>query len=150
VRLPVPTGLKLTAREQPQLFEMLAQIGRAVRGPRLHAVLLTEEFNASVVSVPRLGLFGWPRHYLLIGFPLVHVLSPTQFRATIAHELAHLARAHGRFSNWIYRINSTWFRLRLLITGKRQWAFLLFNRFFRWYVGYFNSYSLKLLHSHEF
>src|SRR5690349_1292965 len=33
VRLPAPEGLKLSAREQPRLFEMLDEIRRAVRGP---------------------------------------------------------------------------------------------------------------------
>lgn len=150
VRLPSPEGLRLTKREQPRLFEMIDQIRRAVRGPRLHAVLLTEEFNASVVSIPRLGLFGWHRHYLLIGFPLIHALPDDEFRATIAHEMGHLAGAHGRFSNWIYRINATWFRLMCALTGRREWASLLFNRFFRWYVSYFASYSTTLLRNHEF
>ena len=150
VRLQSPQGLKLTEREQPQLFEMIDQIRRTVRGPRLHAVLLTEEFNASVVSVPRLGLFGWPRHYLLIGLPLIHVMSPSEFRAAIAHEMGHLAGAHGRFSSWIYRINSTWFRLMAELTGRKKWAHLLFNRFFQWYLPYFGSYSATLLCNHEF
>lgn len=150
VRLPSPEGVQLAKHAQPLLFEMLDQIRRAVRGPRLHAVLLTEEFNASIASVPRLGLFGWPRHYLVIGLPLIYVMPVDEFRAAIAHEMGHLAGAHGRFSNWIYRINSTWFRLMLQLTGKREWASILFNRFFRWYVDYFGSYSLTLLRSHEF
>jgi Zn-dependent protease with chaperone function len=150
MRLAPPQGLRLAQREQPRLFEMIDQIRRVVRGPRLRAVILTEEFNASVVSVPRLGLFGWPRHYLLIGLPLMHALSPSEFRAAIAHEMGHLAAAHGRFSSWIYRINSTWFRLMCELTGRRQWASIFFNRFFRWYVPYFGSYSATLLHSHEF
>lgn len=150
VRLQPPEGLKLSELEQPQLFEMLHQIRRAVGGPRVHAVLLTEELHASAVSIPRLGLLGWPRHYLLIGLPLMHVLSPAEFRATIAHELGHLAGAHGRFSSWIYRINSTWYRLMCELTGRREWASKLFNRFFAWYVPYLRSYSVTLLRTHEF
>jgi Zn-dependent protease with chaperone function len=150
VRLPSPEGLKLSEREQPRLFEMIDEIKRAVRGPRLHAVLLTEESNASVVSVPRLGLFGWPRHYLLIGVPLIQAMSPSEFRAGIAHEMGHLAGAHGRFSSWICRIYSTWFRLMGQLTGRRQWATILFNRFFQWYVPYLGSYSATLLRNHEF
>ena len=150
VRVPSPEGLKLSEQEQPRLFEMLDQNRRTVRGPKVHAVLLTEEFNASVVSVPRLGLFGFPRHYLLIGLPLIQAMSPPEFRASIAHEIGHLAGAHGRFSSWIYRIYWTWFRLMGQLTGRRQWATVLFNRFFQWYVPYFGSYSATLLRSHEF
>ena len=150
VRVPSPQGLKLSERKQPRLFEMIDQIRRAVRGPKIHAVLLTEEFNASVVSVARLGLFGWPRHYLLIGLPLIQALAPSEFRASIAHEMGHLAGAHGRFSSWIYRIYWTWYRLMGQLTGRRQWATVLFNRFFQWYVPYFGSYSATLLRNHEF
>lgn len=150
VRLQSPEGLKLSEREHPRLFEMIDQIRRAVRGPRVYAVLLTEEFNVSVVSVPRLGLFGWPRHYLLIGLPLIQALSPSEFRASIAHEIGHLAGAHGRFSSWIYRIYWTWYGLMGQLTGRRQWATVLFNRFFQWYVPYFGSYSATLLRIHEF
>ncbi len=150
VRLRPPQGLKLAEHEHPSLFEMIDQIRRTVRGPKVYAVVLTEEFNASVVSVPRLGLFGWPRHYLLIGLPLMLALSPPEFRAAIAHKMGHLAGAHGRFSSWIYRINATWFRLMCELTGRRKWALILFNRFFRWYVPYLASYSATLLRSHEF
>jgi Zn-dependent protease with chaperone function len=150
VRLPAPEGLKLAREEQPRLFEMIDEIRRVVRGPKVRAVFLTEEINASVVSVPRLGLFGWPRHYLLIGLPLMYMLSPAEFRATIAHEMGHLAGAHGSFSRWIYRVNSTWFELMCNLTGRKEWASILFNRFFRWYVPYFGTYSATLLRNHEF
>ena len=38
----------------------------------------------------------------------------------------------------------------LELMRKREWASILFNRFFRWYVSYLNAYSLTLLRSHEF
>jgi Zn-dependent protease with chaperone function len=57
--------------------------------------------NASVVQIPRLGVFGWSRNYLTVGVPLLDAVTPEQFEAVLAHELGHLARAHGRFRTWI-------------------------------------------------
>ena len=34
--------------------------------------------------------------------------SPEEVRAILAHEFAHLSRAHGRFSHWIYRLRRSW------------------------------------------
>ena len=150
VQLPAPQGLTLVKDQAPELFEAVHEIRRAVDGPPVDKVLLTEEFNASVVPIPRLGLFGWPRNYLLIGLPLMHTLSPAQFRAVLAHELGHLAGAHGHFSSWIYRIRSTWFQLMWRLEGRRQWGSLLFNRFFRWYVPFFSTYSFVLARRHEY
>lgn len=150
VQLPAPEGLTLVKDQTPALFEALHEIRRAVDGPSVDKILLTEEFNASVVPIPRLGLFGWPRNYLLIGLPLMHALSPAQFRAVLAHEFGHLASAHGHFSSWIYRIRSTWFQLMWRLEGRRQWALLLFNRFFRWYVPFFSTYSFVLVRRHEY
>jgi len=54
-----------------------------------------------VVQSPREGIVGWPRNYLLIGLPLMKTLSVDQFEAVLAHELGHVARGHGKVSNWI-------------------------------------------------
>ncbi|MDQ3686784.1 MAG: M48 family metallopeptidase [Acidobacteriota bacterium] len=150
VRLPPPEGLPLTGRRAPALFETVGEIKRTVDGPDVHAVLLTEEFNASVVQIPRFGLFGWPRNYLVIGLPLMYALSPTQFRAVLAHEFGHLAGAHGRFGSWIYRIRVTWYQLMEALEGRQHWGSFLFNRFFRWYVPFFGAYSFVLARSHEY
>jgi hypothetical protein len=72
---------------------MIEELRARLRAPRVHRVLVTGDFNAAVVRVPRLALLGWYRNHLLIGLPLAKALTPEQFRAVLAHELAHLLRA---------------------------------------------------------
>jgi Zn-dependent protease with chaperone function len=84
---------KLTAEEAPELFGMIEDLRRRLRAPRVHRVLVTENLNAAVVRVLRLGIPGWYRNHLLIGLPLAKALTAEQFRAVLAHELAHLKRA---------------------------------------------------------
>lgn len=111
VRLRPPEGIPLGREEAERLFDAVEKIRRAVKGPRVHAILLTDDFNAAVVQVPRLGIIGWHKNYLTVGLPLMHALSPAQFEAVLAHEIGHLSAAHGRFGAWIYRIRKTWYRL---------------------------------------
>ncbi len=75
---------------------MLDGLRSRLRHPRIHRVLLTPDFNAGVMQVPRLGLLGWYRSYLFIGLPLMKSLTVEQFQAVLAHELGHLSGGHAR------------------------------------------------------
>ncbi len=151
VHLPPPKGLKLRRHEVPRLFDLIDELTKALQAPRFHHILLTTEFNAAVVQIPRLGLLGWPQNYLLLGLPLMQALSPPQFRAVLAHELGHLSGNHSRFSNWIYRVRKTWAQIFEQLHQSQQWgAAVLFNRFFDWYTPYFNAYSFVLARTNEY
>jgi Zn-dependent protease with chaperone function len=150
LRLEPPQGSEVTAREAPELFAMIEALRRALRAPRFHHVLVTDEFNAGVVQAPRLGFFGWSRNYLIIGLPLAKALSVEQFKAVLAHEFGHLARGHSRLSNWIYSQRLRWSRLMALLEQTESAGRFLFRRFLRWYAPYFNAYSYPLARANEF
>jgi Zn-dependent protease with chaperone function len=150
VRLPAPQGRRVTAREVPALFQEIERVRAATGAQRVHEVLLTPDFNAAVTQVPRLGVLGWPRRYLIIGLPLLASLPPYQFRAVLAHEFAHLAANHSRFGNWIYRIRQTWKRALEALEGSGSGAVRLFTWFFERYTPYFNAYSFVLARANEY
>jgi Zn-dependent protease with chaperone function len=151
VRIPPPHGLPLTRSEARKLYEVIDALTAGLAAPRFHHVLLTDDFNASVVQVPRLGVFGWQQNYLLLGLPLMQALTPDQFRAVLAHELGHLSGNHSRFRGWIYRVRQTWGTMlaRLEAQGSASGQ-LLFARFLRWYAPFFNAYSFVLARSNEY
>ena len=150
VRIPPPEGLEVSQAEAPKLFSMLGKIRRRVKGPELHQVLVTNDFNASIMQLPRWGLFGGTRNYLVIGLPLMQTLSVEQFAAVLAHEYGHLSGAHGRFSAWIYRIRLTWARILDALMERPVWGAGIFVRFFRWYVPYFEAYTFVLARANEY
>jgi Zn-dependent protease with chaperone function len=150
VRLPPPEGRRLTRRETPALFEEIERVRKATRARPVHEVVLTPDFNAAVTQVPRLGVFGWSRRYLIIGLPLLASLPPYQFRAVLAHEFGHLAANHARFANWIYRVRQTWRRILEALESNRSSAVRLFTWFFEWYTPYFNAYSFVLARANEY
>jgi len=152
VRIPPPTGIALNAKQAPALYALLKDIRHQLHGPKIHQVLLNEEFNAAVMQHPRLGIFGWHKNYLLLGMPLMQALSPEQFKAVLAHEYGHLSGAHSKFSAWIYRIRRTWQQVmeRLEEDTENSWGKILFTGFFRWYIPFFNAYSFVLARLNEY
>lgn len=149
VRIPAPTGVPLGRSQVPALFTMLDDLTQRMQAPRFHHVLLTDELNAAIIQRPQFGIMGWSRHYLIIGLPLLVTLSPEQFRAVLAHEIAHLAGDDSQFAGWIYRIRRMWFDLAEQFERDRQGG-LLFRRFFQWYGPFFRAYSFVLARSQEY
>src|SRR5262245_43618538 len=75
VKIPPPEGRRVTAEQAPALFAMIDKLRHALKAPPFHRVLITSDFNAAVAQVPRLGMFGWHRNYLLLGLPLMKTLT---------------------------------------------------------------------------
>jgi Zn-dependent protease with chaperone function len=150
VRFDAPEGIALSRRNHKPLFEVIAELRAQLHGPRIHQVLLTDEFNAAIVQKPRLGIFGWPKNYLILGLPAMRALSPEQFKAVLAHEYCHLAGAHGKFGAWIYRIRQTWTQLLGKLEAQQHWGSFVFSPFLKWYAPFLNAYSFVLARENEY
>ncbi len=150
VKIEPPAGERLTRETSPRLFQMLDELRHRLRTPALHEVLLTPDFNAGVMQVPRLGLFGWHRSYLFIGLPLMKSLTIEQFQSVLAHELGHLSRGHARTGNWIYRLRLIWQRLDAAFSKTQHWGAGPIRAFFRWYIPRFSATSFPLARSNEY
>ncbi len=47
VSLPPPEGRRIARAEAPELFELCARLRKRLRGPKVHRILMTDEFNAA-------------------------------------------------------------------------------------------------------
>jgi Zn-dependent protease with chaperone function len=150
INMEAPAGERLTRALAPELFRMLDGLRQRLHTPPLHDVLLTSDFNAGVMQVPRLGLFGWHRSYLFIGLPLMKSLTVEQFEAVLAHELGHLAGGHARAGNWIYRLRLIWQRLEVAFAATPHWGSGPIRAFFRWYIPRFSATSFPLARANEY
>ena len=150
VKLTPPEGEIITARQAPELFSMIRELRSQLNAPDFHQVLITADFNAGIVQVSRLGLFGWSRNYLMIGLPLMKSLTVEQFKAVLAHEFGHLARGHGRVSNWIYRQRLRWAGLTATLDARRSRGSFLFKPFLDWFTPYFNAWSFPMARANEY
>ena len=150
VKQDPPGGERVTAAGAPKLFKMLEELRQRLHTPAIHTVLITPEFNAGVSQVPRLGLFGWHRNFLVLGLPLMKGLTVEQFKSVLAHELGHLSRGHARAANWIYRMRVIWARLESTFERRPHWGSGVIRRFFKWYIPYFNAVSFPFARANEY
>ena len=149
VTIPEPDGKELQRSDAPALFELIKEISTALNGPKVHKVLVSDEFNASIVQIPQFGMFGWLRNYMVVGLPLMRALSPEEFRSVLAHEFGHLSGKHGSFSGWIYRVRQTWIQILTRVHEERSYASFMFEPFLKWYAPYLNAYSFVLARAQE-
>lgn len=151
VRLETPEGLEIKRKDNPTLFATIEDIRRRVGAPRAHKVLLVDQLQAAIVQVPRLGVFGWQKNYLLLGLPLLQLLPTDEFKAVLAHEFGHLSGAHGRLGAWIYRLRTTWSRLNETLQQNDQiWGSALFVPFFGWFAPRFAAISFVKARQQEY
>ncbi len=147
VRIKPPTGVALDRTRYPKLFEEIDRLCTTLQAPKPHQVILTDDLNAAVLQAPKFGLAAWYTNYLLLGLPLMQVVSPGQFRATLAHEMGHLAGNHSRFSGWVYRVRRAW---ALLAAQQGDRASIFLYPFFKWYEPFFRAYSFVLSRNDEY
>ena len=150
VRMEPPGGKELVREDATELFACIDEVRARASAPRAHKVLITDDFNAAVVQHPRLGIFGWPRNYLILGLPLMQALDLQEFRAVLGHEFGHLSGAHGKFGAWIYRLRAGWGRLTHALEQDDHWGKVLFVPFFKWYAPAFSALSFVQARRQEY
>ena len=154
VKLSLPQGRVVTRAEVPVLFAVLDDLQKQLRSVPFHQVILDEDCNAGVSQVPRLGLLGWSRNYLIIGLPLMDGLSPDEMRAVLAHEFAHLSRDHGRFTHWLYRLRRSWEVIFNQLSKPRTSGEITSRTFVKsfldWFWPKFNAHAFVLSRSNEY
>ena len=150
VRLEPPEGQRVTCDQASALFAMLDELRAALDCQPFHEVMLVGEHNAAVIQIPRLGVFGWHRNYLLLGLPLLQSLGPDEFKAVLAHEFAHSSRGHGRFGNWLYRVRRTWDRIFEQMARQQTAGSGMLLKFVRWFWPIFNAHAFVLARANEY
>ena len=147
-KTPEPEGIELNRENAPEIFALAGKMSVNLNASFPDKILLTEDYNAAVMTLPRFGMFG-KKVFLLAGLPLMQAISPAQFEAVVAHEFGHISRRHGRFSAWIYRLHETWdVFLKSQEQHEHKFSFL-YSKFVNWYFPYFSAYSFVLMRRHE-
>jgi Zn-dependent protease with chaperone function len=147
MRFVAPQGLELLPAEHPGLFRVLHDLGEEAGGVTIHRVVLDPELNASLVRQPRLGVFGCQRNHLVLGLLLMEALPPDEFRAVLAHELGHLARAEAKIGAWARRTRGLWERLASPRSTVSRCPWIA--RFLRWYQPRLNARAARFARAGE-
>jgi Zn-dependent protease with chaperone function len=130
--------------EFPELFALIDELSTKLNTPKIHHVVINYDHNAAIYQTPHLGWQEWHRNYLILGLPLLQSLTPEQFKATLAHELGHLANNDSSFTSYIFRVRQMWEQLTL------DNNFFVFKWFFRWYEPLIKAYSFVSIRDREY
>lgn len=115
---PAPHGIRLPRESAPDFFRLVDVIASQLGVAPIEDVRIVEDMNAQVLQRPAWGVAGPMRTCLMIGLPLAHSLSPPQFAAVLAHELAHLGVQRRGWDGFAAHLRAWWVRtLDRLSTG---------------------------------
>ena len=150
-----PTGRTLADDEAPELRQLVTLLQKDLVVPPLSEIVLTDDFNAAIMQHPRLGIFGWPKSWLILGVPLLLATSPQELASVLAHECGHLSKKHGRQGNRIYQMHESWERLFQKLQQQRgsglvRFASSLLARFLNWYWPRFHARAFVLSRQNEY
>src|SRR6266566_7859504 len=90
----VAPGPRLNPAGQPRLFAELEGVAEAVGEAMPEEVYVTPEMNAGVLQRGR-------RRVMVLGLPLMQVMTVSQMRAVLAHEFGHYYGGDTRLGPWI-------------------------------------------------
>lgn len=150
VKMEMPEGYYLQREESPKLFVMIEALRTGLKTPRIDAIVLDSEFNASVAQISAYGMIGKKRNVLVIGIPLLTALSQQQFTAVLAHELAHISNADTALGAKIYRLRMSWGRLLHSLEENEQFGTFIFKKFFQWFYPKFDAYTFAMARQEEY
>jgi hypothetical protein len=152
MRLTAPQGRFITRQESPRLFDTLDKMRSNLRGPQIHHVLIDDQYNAGIMQVPRLGLFGGHINYLILGLPYMLGTAPREMLATIAHEYGHLCGNHGKLGAWVYRQRRVFGALheRVQASAEDNAFDGLLNTALTRFMPYYNAYTFVLSRQNEY
>ena len=144
----VAPGLRITREQQPRLFELIEAEARAGGEAMPDDIYLTLDDNAAVAQVSR------RRRVLVLGLPLLHILSERQLRGVLAHEFGHYSGGDTRLGPWIYRTRETIGRTVASLSADEDeedwWAARLTRQPFIWYGRAFLRITAAISRRQEF
>lgn len=150
VKMSLPEGYYLKENEAPELEKTISDISNKLKTPKIHAIVLDDDFNAAVLQHHKFGLLGPKKNILLIGIPLMSGLTREQFTSVLAHELAHISHSDTSFGAMIYRVRMTWAQLMTSLEKNEQFGTFLFRKFIRWFYPRYSAHTFVMARQQEY
>ncbi|MFC4761816.1 M48 family metalloprotease [Dyella koreensis] len=129
---PVSHGMALELGTVPALAGEIERLRLACDAPAFTAIYVNTELNASIYQAGSRA--GPSKHVLVLGLPLLALLTGKQAAAVIAHEYAHISRRHGHFARWAYVARQRWGALAALHERNHRLITAPLRLFLSWYV----------------
>lgn len=107
-----PNQIRVTAKEQPQLFALLKEITRKTGTHFPKKVFLSPDINASVYFASEFWSMFFPvRKNLVIGMGLINITTTLELTAIIAHEFGHFSQRSMKVGSYAFNVNRVIYNL---------------------------------------
>jgi heat shock protein HtpX len=98
----VAPGPRVISDEQPRLFEEIRRVADATGSPMPREVYVVPDLNAGVAHIGGFAGIG-ARPIMMVGLPLIAVLTVSELSGVIAHEFGHYVGGETKLAPVIYR-----------------------------------------------
>lgn len=149
VSFPEPEGFEVSPKHG-SLHDVLRGFTEKLDLPKIHKILITDDLNASAVQTRRFGLFGPVKNILVLGLPLMLLMSPEQVKSVMAHELGHFSGNHSRLAGWMYRARRTWAFLQHSFEEQDNWLAAPVSAYLKWFHPRFETYAFVISRDNEY
>src|SRR5262249_26552849 len=129
----VSVGPVLSELDAPGIFVIVAEVARKVGSPEPDEVRLTYLPCCGVLEQRRWCGLRSRRRVLVVGLPLLYVLSVEELRAVVAHELAHLSRGDAALAFVVSQFLDS-LEQAIDAGSRRSWGWLSPCVIFAWLV----------------
>ena len=120
IRPKEPLGLALDENLAPGLFSLIEEM-KAVRGQMpIHRVIVTDRFQLDIIKTRLFILPLWSRNTLVIGLPLLQMMSPHVFRAMLARKLCQHSLFRNPLLHSLHQLNSAWRQYHICVEGRPE------------------------------
>ena len=107
-RPALPAGSVLTRDAFPLLHQLVEdQLGHYCSA-RVDRIVVTDEFEIDILKTPIRALPIWSTNTLIIGLPLIHCLSASQFQCALARRLGQYSKRYNWLENWMCQLRGIW------------------------------------------
>jgi heat shock protein HtpX len=140
-------GVRVTDDDEPRLVRWVEAEAAAAGERPPDEVYITLEANAGVTEV------GRRRRVLLLGLPLMHLLTARGLQSVVAHEFGHYAGGDTRLGPWIARTRATIGRTIDQLSdenGSETWSQRAVRAPFIWYGNAFLRITNAISRRQEF
>jgi hypothetical protein len=107
-RPTLPSGFVLNKGAAPWLNQLVEhQLGH-YSSTKIDRIMLSNKFEIDIVKTPKRGLPLRSLSTLVIGLPLIHCLSASQFQCALARRLGQFSKRYNLLGNWLYQLREIW------------------------------------------
>lgn len=108
MKVSTPAGLRVSKDKLPEIYELVAKIQQKFKRPRLKNIVISSDYELTVVKTPKWAIPLWSENTLVIGLPVLICLSPAQFECLLASRLGQFSKHHNPVTNWLYQLRDIW------------------------------------------